>query len=117
MSEGEGVDVRRVGARRMTSAAAGALVTSAVIAAWADSGSRTKRIAATLARELANANSGDRVDSSMRIAARFGVSNTTAVNARYLLMGQKIIRKTGRHYYVADQLKDCRVLLRRSGTG
>jgi hypothetical protein len=85
----------------MRSAVAGDLATSAVIAAWVNSGSRTRQIAATLAGELANANSGDRVDSSMRIATRFGASNTMAVNARYLLMGQKIIRKTGRHYYVA----------------
>lgn len=88
----------------MKSAVADALVTSAVITLWADSGSRTKRIAATLARELANGNPGDRVDSSMRIAARFGASNTMAVNARYLLMGQRIIRKVGRHYYVAARV-------------
>jgi hypothetical protein len=85
----------------MKSAAAGDLVTSAVLTAWANSGSRAKRIAATLARELENANPGDQVDSSMKIAARFGVTNTMAANARYLLMGQGIIRKIGRHYYVA----------------
>lgn len=39
----------------------------------------------------------------MRIAARFGATNTMAVNVRYLLMGQRIIRKVGRHYYVAGQ--------------
>lgn len=85
----------------MKSAAIDAPATSAVVAVWASSGSRTKRIAATLARELANANPGGRVDSSMKIAARFGTSNTMAVKARCLLMGQGIIRKTGRHYYVA----------------
>lgn len=85
----------------MKSAAAADLATLAIITAWESSGSRTRRIAATLARELANANPGDRVDSSVKIAARFGATNTMAVNSRYLLMGQRIIRKVGRHYYVA----------------
>jgi hypothetical protein len=84
----------------MKSAAAGDLVTSAVITAWANSGSRTKRITATLARELASASPGDPVDSSMKIAARFSATISMATNARYLLMGQGIIRKIGRHYYV-----------------
>jgi hypothetical protein len=66
-----------------------------------EAGETSDREAAILARELVNANPGDRVDSSMKIAARFGATNTMAVNARYLLMGQGIIRKIGRHYYVA----------------
>jgi hypothetical protein len=77
------------------------LITSAVITAWANSGSRTRQIAARLARELASLPENTQVESSMKIAARFRTSNTMAVNARHLLMGQGIVRKVGRHYYVA----------------
>jgi hypothetical protein len=62
----------------------------------------TRRIAARLARELAGKPCHERVDSSMKIAARYGVSNTMAVNARHLLMGARIIYKKDRHYYVAE---------------
>ena len=85
----------------MRSAAVDDPVNSAVLTAWTSSESRTKRIAAALARELADADQGDRVDSSMKIAARFGTTNTMAVNVRFFLMGCGIIRKSGRHYYVA----------------
>jgi hypothetical protein len=85
----------------MKNAEASDLVNSAIITAWVKSGSRTKLIAAALARELANANPGDRVESSMKIAARFGTSSTMAANARYHLISQGIIRKVGCHYYVA----------------
>jgi hypothetical protein len=71
-----------------------------VIAGWAASGSRMRQIAATLAHELAKVPHGERVDSSVKIARRFGASNTMAVHARYLLTGQRIIHKSGRHYYV-----------------
>lgn len=73
----------------------------AVISAWAHSGVTSKVIAATLARELPALPPATRVTSSMKIAARFNTSNTTAVRARYHLLAQKIIRKNGRHYYVA----------------
>lgn len=74
-----------------------------IIAEWAISGSQTKRIAAMLARELMTAREGDKVISSMKIAERFGASNTMAVKARYLLIGQGIIHKSGGHYYVGRQ--------------
>jgi hypothetical protein len=72
-----------------------------VIAKWAASGSRARHIAATLARELMLKPPNTQVESSMKIAARFGTNNTMAVRARYLLKEHGIIRKVGRHYYVA----------------
>ena len=72
-----------------------------VIAKWAASGSRTRHIAATLARELSEKPPNTRVESSMKIAARFGTSNTMAVRARHLLIERGIIRKVGRYYHVA----------------
>jgi hypothetical protein len=89
-----------LGARQMIDADTADAMPPVVITVWANSRSRTRRIAAVLARELANANPGDRVESTTKIAGRFGVTNSVAVNARYLLMGQKVIRKAGRHYYV-----------------
>jgi hypothetical protein len=74
-----------------------------IIAEWAAGGSQTKRIAAMLACELMAASEGDRVISSRKIAERFGASNTMAVKARYLLMGQGVIHKSGIHYYVGRQ--------------
>lgn len=70
-----------------------------VISAWVTSGVTSKVIAATLAREMRSRAPGTRVLSSMKIAARFNTSNTTAVRARNYLLGQKIICKNGRHYY------------------
>jgi hypothetical protein len=72
-----------------------------LIRQWASSGSRKRQIAATLARELAARPAHARVESSMKIAARFGTSNTTAVGARFLLMGHMLIYKSGRHYFNA----------------
>jgi DNA-binding GntR family transcriptional regulator len=73
-----------------------------VIRQWAGSGIRKRQIAATLARELASLPPHTRVESSMKIAARFGTSNSTAVHARFLLIAQNIIYKSGRHYFVAE---------------
>ena len=72
-----------------------------VIAGWAASPAATRQIAAALARELAAAPRNDPVDSTQKIAARFSVSRSVAVNARNLLIGRGIIRKHGRHYYAA----------------
>jgi hypothetical protein len=72
-----------------------------VISQWAASGSRTRHIAATLARELSLKPPNTQVESSMKIAARFGTSNTMAVRARYLLIERGMISKVGRHYFVA----------------
>lgn len=74
---------------------------SAVIAGWAASPAATKRIAAELARELTAAPRNDPVASTRKIAARFCVSGSVAVNARNLLLGRGIIRKHGPHYYAA----------------
>jgi hypothetical protein len=79
--------------------AASNMTGTAVISAWAQHHSRTRQVAARIARELALRPAQTRVDSSMKIAARHGVSHTMAVNARYLLMGAKLIHKNGRHYY------------------
>jgi DNA-binding GntR family transcriptional regulator len=73
------------------------------IAVWSRSGSQARRIAAALGRELLEQPRHTRVDSSMKIAARFGVNNSTAVRARRFLVGAKIIYRSDadRHYYVA----------------
>jgi hypothetical protein len=73
------------------------------IRAWALSGSTTRQLAALLGRELLGKPPGTPVDSSMKIAARFRVNNSTAVRARRFLTGAKIIRQSraDRHYYVA----------------
>jgi DNA-binding GntR family transcriptional regulator len=72
---------------------------NAVIAGWAASPAATKQIAAQLASELTAAPRNDPVASAQKIAARFSVSRSVAVNARNLLQGQGIIRKHGPHYY------------------
>jgi hypothetical protein len=70
-----------------------------VIRAWASGHSLTRQLAARLARELALRPDHSQVESSMKIAARYGVSNTVAVNARNLLMGAHLIYKSGQHYH------------------
>jgi hypothetical protein len=42
----------------------------------------------------------------MKIAARFATSNSTAVNARRLLLGQRLIYKSGSRYYTAPRARD-----------
>jgi hypothetical protein len=74
---------------------------SSVIRQWATHHSRTRQLAARIARELALRPDHSRVDSSMKLAARHGASNTMAANARHLLMGARLIYKSGRHYYKA----------------
>ena len=72
-----------------------------VIRAWASHHSLTRQLAALLARELALRPDDSQVESSMKIAAQYGVSNTMAVNARKLLVGAHLIYKSGRHYHKA----------------
>jgi hypothetical protein len=74
-----------------------------VIAGWFRSGSRARQIAAVLGGELLARPRGTRVDSSMKIAARFRVNNSMAARARNFLMGAEIIYRSeaDRHYYVA----------------
>lgn len=74
---------------------------NAVIAGWAASPVATRRIAAMLVHDLAAVSRHDRMESVLKIAARFHVSGSVATNARNLLMGQGIVYKSGRHYYVA----------------
>ena len=74
---------------------------SSAVRAWASHRSLTRQLAARLARELALRPDHSQVESSMKIAERHGASNTMAVNARYLLMGERLIYKSGRHYYKA----------------
>ncbi len=88
-------------ARATSLQAEGVSVTSAIIAAWENHGSRAKQIAAVLARELEGKNPGDRIDSSVKIAARLGVSRSIVETARNHLMGARIIRKSRGHYCVA----------------
>ena len=80
------------------------LAASSVIRAWASHHSRTKQLAARLARELALCPDHSQVESSMKIARRVGTSGTMAVNARNLLMGAGLIYKSGRHYHKAASL-------------
>jgi len=82
--------------------AAAGMKAAAVIKAWANHSSMTRQLAARLARELALRPACTLVDSSMKIAARYGVSHTMAVNARYLLAGAKLIHKKGRRYYTGQ---------------
>jgi hypothetical protein len=70
---------------------------------WALSPSRAKQIAAAWGRELVNQDPGQEAVSSYRIAARFNVSNTTAVRAREFLAAAGIIAKragAGRYHVV-----------------
>jgi hypothetical protein len=77
---------------------AGNLAASPVIKEWARHHSLTRQLAARLARELASRPDHSPFDSSMKIAAKYGVSNTMAVKARNLLAGAHLIYKSGRHY-------------------
>ncbi len=79
-----------------------------VIAGWAASGARSRQVAAAWARELldqASAPGTDRgagrpVESTMKVAARAGVSNSAAARARRLLVGAGFLRqRPDRHYY------------------
>jgi hypothetical protein len=80
------------------------LAANSVIREWASHHSLTGQLAARLARELALRPDHSQVESSMKIAKRYGVSNTMAVNARNLLMGAHLIYKSGRHYHKAALL-------------
>ena len=75
----------------------------ALIAEWARSPSRAKRIAATLALEMWSQPKGTRVESCREMAERCNVNLSTAEQARKLLAMASIIRKSDdRHYYVAS---------------
>jgi hypothetical protein len=82
---------------------AGTVSAGLVIAGWAGSGIRSRRVAAVLALELLGKPRNTRVDSSMKIAVRFGTDNSMAVRARLLLTGARIIYRSDadHHYYVA----------------
>jgi hypothetical protein len=97
--------------------AAGNITGTAVISAWAQHRSMTRQVAARIARELAPRPAQTRVDSSMKIAARYGVSHTMAVNARYLLAGAKLIHKNGRHYYTGPPAAARQTLVPHDGNG
>jgi hypothetical protein len=58
----------------------------------------TKLVAARAAREIALLPAHAEVDSSMKIAAKYGVSDTIAVRARNLLRDAGLIYKSGRRY-------------------
>jgi hypothetical protein len=68
---------------------------------WAGSPVMARRVAARLAGVLSGSSQNDRVDSVWKIAERFSTSMSVAENARNLLIGRRIIYKSGRHYYVA----------------
>ncbi len=73
-----------------------------VIAGWAASGARYRQVAAALARELRDQDSGAPLESSIKIAARLGADHSTAVRARDLLLGAGFIcQEPDRHYRVA----------------
>jgi hypothetical protein len=74
---------------------------NSVIREWAGHYSMRRQLAARLARELAVLPDHSRVESTMKIAARYGTSHTMAVNARNLLAGAHFIYKSGRHYHKA----------------
>jgi hypothetical protein len=66
---------------------------------WSASGSQSKRIAARLAREIADTPAGQQFESSLKTAARLNVSNASVVRARLLLIQLKLIHKSGSRYY------------------
>jgi hypothetical protein len=73
--------------------------TSAIVAAWHNHAAQTKQVTAKLASDLAPLPPGTPVESSEKIARKYGVSPTMATNARCLLMGVNLIHKAGRHYF------------------
>lgn len=73
--------------------------TAVVVAAWHNHAAQTKRVAAKLAADLAPLPPGTPVESSEKIARKYGVSPTMATNARRLLMGVKLVHKAGGHYF------------------
>ncbi len=73
-----------------------------VIREWAAHWSRTRQLAAVLARELASHPDHSRIEPGKKIAALHGVSYTTAVRARNLLIGIGLVYKDGPHYYKAS---------------
>jgi hypothetical protein len=77
-----------------------------VIRQWASDHSRTRQLAAKLARELAPLPDDSRVESTLKIAKRLGVSHTMAVNARNLLAGARLVYESGRHYYKAPLITE-----------
>jgi hypothetical protein len=79
-----------------------------LISVWATHWSRTRKLAAALAGELALCADHSRVEACTRTAARHGVSHGMAVSARNLLLGIGVVYKHGPHYYKAPS---------RNGTG
>ena len=77
-------------------------VAGRVVAEWSRSASRARRVAAVPGRELLDTAPGTLMDSSMKIAPRFGAGNSIAVQARNLLADAGIIHQAGNgHYYAA----------------
>lgn len=73
-----------------------------VISEWAAHWSRTRQLAAALARELAQRPEYSRMEPSTRTAARHSVSYNTAVSARNLLIDVGLAYKHGPHYYTGS---------------
>jgi hypothetical protein len=76
--------------------------TPAVIKTWAGSGAMVKQVAARLAREIALRPPNEEFQSSMRIAANYGISNSMAVHARRFLASAGLVYKQGRRYYTGQ---------------
>jgi hypothetical protein len=73
----------------------------AIISQWSAHWSRTRQLAAALARELAALPDHSRIEPTTKTAARHGVSYSVALSARNLLIGAKLAYKRGAHCYKA----------------
>jgi hypothetical protein len=85
---------------------AGSQAAERVISELAAHWSRTRQLAAALARELAQRPEHSRLEPSTRTAARHGVSLNTALNARNLLVDAGLAYKHGPHYYTGSPAGD-----------
>jgi DNA-binding GntR family transcriptional regulator len=75
------------------------IATSVVISAWRNHTAMTKQVAARLAGELAIRPPRSKLESSQRIADKYGVSKTMVDNAKRLLTGANLVHKAGRYYF------------------
>ena len=76
------------------------------IAEWAASPFSSRQLAASLGTEMTAREAGGLVESREKISLRYGVRPSTAQRALRLLQGAGIVRKSGRHLYVAGDYRE-----------
>ena len=79
---------------------------SRIVAGWEKSGVQSKQVAAWLALSLRNQEPGTVVPSKEKLAAEYGVHESTAQRARLLVQSIGVACKSGRHLHVSETARE-----------